>query len=293
MSYTIDKSNRLPKEQAKFLMTEDEMKGKYLGACLDSCRWGSQTTVMYEMGVKGLIGFIQNWMQQNPENFTDLWHEKQIEELYTKFELPFIHHETCPRDKNHSGVVRDLGGKLRCAHKSEERLKPNFVRYWDSFDKLSGMTYRHYFQDEPSDPLPDDAWDEKTGELLPEYKEDAERYQKELEEFQQEEPSLLVTDVCYSILSDRGRILPLETIIKRLNLRPEIETVYCDRFGPCERVDELSQSEKEHYEIYGWCQGHVQEHDKVEFPFDGWDLAFYVQKWYQQLSDGKSPIFEK
>lgn len=242
----LDKSNRLPKEQAKFLMAKGNMRGRYLGASLDSCRWGSQTTIMYEMSVKGLMGFIQNWMQQNLKNFTGLWHKKQIEELYTKFELPFINYETCPRDKNHSGIVRDLGGRLRCAHKSEKRFKPSFVDYWESFDELSGMIQRHYFEDEPSDHLPG-------------YKKDAERYKRELEEFKQEESSLLVTDICYAILSDKGRILPLETIIKRLDLRPETEIVY----------------------------------DKVEFPFDGWDLAFYVQKWYQQLFDGKSPIFEK
>ena len=103
----LDKESRLPKQQAEFLVQEGNMRGKYLGVCLDSCRWGSQTTVMYEMDINGLIGFIENWMHQNAGNFQDLWHERQINELYKTFELPFIRNETCSVDSNHNDVILD------------------------------------------------------------------------------------------------------------------------------------------------------------------------------------------
>jgi len=290
----LDKSNRMPKEQAKFLMKRDHMKGKYLGECLDSCRWGSQMTVMYEMSINEMIGFIQNWMQQNSENFTKLWHETKIEELYEKFELPYINHKTCPRDENHSGIVRDLGGRLRCFHKSEQKLKPSFTTYFDFFDDHSRIQRRNFSENEPHDSIPEDAWAEN-GELAQEYEKEWKEHLKELKQFKNAKASLSITDVCYAILSDESRILPLETIIKRLNLRPATETVYCnyDRFGPCKRVKELSESAKEEYELMGRCIGHTQPHDKVEFPFDGWDLALYAQKWHQQTPDSKSPVFEK
>lgn len=290
---TLHKSNSSPKEQAEFFMQDNNMKGKYLGECLDDCRWGSMTTVMYEMSIKEIIGFIQNWMQQNEENFEVLWNEEQLEEIYPEFELPFIYHEACPRDKQHSGVIRDRGGRLRCSHRSEQKFKPSFISYWDSFDKLSGMETRHFEEDKPYYRIPDDILDEEIGDLFPEYKKDLEQHQRELEKFEQEKSTGLVIDICYAILSDKGRILPLETIIKRLNLSPETETVHCETFGPCKRLDELSQEEKKEYDSNGRCHGHVQPYDEVEFSFDGRNLAFYVQKWYQQLPNGKAPIFEK
>ena len=223
----LEKSGTLPSERAKFLMTDDNMKGKYLGACLENSRWGSQTTVMYEMDIKGLIGFIQHWMQQNPENFTMLWQKKEREEMNQALELPYTQHETCPTNESHKRVVTDLAGRVRCAYKSEQK----------------GLT-----------------------------------------------------SACHAIISDKGRILPLETIIKRLNLRPETETIYCSYKSfpdeACNRRDDLSPQEKETYDLTGHCQGHIQPHDKVEFPFDGWDLAAYAQKWYQQSPNGKSPLFE-
>ena len=244
----LDKSHRMPKEQAEFLMQNSNMKGEYLGACLDSCRWGSQINVMYKISIRGMADFIKNWMQQNEGSFTDLWHEKQIEELYTKFELPFIHHEICPRDKKHNlkEVIKDRGGKLRCINRSEKKLKPSFITSYTHFDELSGMKRVEYYEDAPRNPF--DCGDEVEELSL--------KQEEELEKFEQEEPTAVIDNICYAIISNREVIMPLETTLKRLNLRPE-------------------------------------RSNEIEFPFDGWDLSFYVQKWYQQLSDGKAPIFEK
>jgi len=295
----LDKESRLPKQQAEFLVQEGNMRGKYLGVCLDSCRWGSQTTVMYEMDINGLIGFIENWMHQNAGNFQDLWHERQINELYKTFELPFIRNETCSVDSNHNDVILDRKGRLRCAHKSEKKFKPNFVVPYMFFDRMSATRKINFFQAQPQN-LPDCAWDKETGDLSPEYREEMNIYLRKLDEFEQEEPNFLVTDVCYAILSDDGTILSLETILKRLNLRPDQDRVYCGGvwggngiWDGCELVDELSREEKALYETIKRCPGHTRPHGKTEFSFDGWYLAFYVQKWHQQLSGQEPPIFEK
>ena len=88
----IRSEKKLPKEQTEHLMKNQNMKGLYLGACLDSCRWGSATTVMYEMSERGLVEFIQNWMQQNKENFTQLFHENRSSEICS---LPHINDTKC------------------------------------------------------------------------------------------------------------------------------------------------------------------------------------------------------
>lgn len=290
--YLYRSDDMLPKEQAEFLMQNSNMIGEYLGACLDSCRWGSQTTVMWEMSIRGMITFIQNWMHQNPD-FQNLYHERPIEELYTKFELPHINHEYCPRDGNHKGKVRDLAGRVRCSHKSTEKFRPSFTTEYEAgIDKLSQTRTIDFFEDEPREPSSDEEgfyYDEN----------EVKEYERDLALYNSEEPSLMVTDFCYAIISDQDLILPLETILKRENLKPKNVTVYChgkgltpfSMRGPCERLDELDKRNKKFYERMGDCPGHAQENDKIEFHFDGWILAHFVQKWYEQ-DPGNAPWYE-
>ncbi|MEK6880173.1 MAG: hypothetical protein AABY22_11215, partial [Nanoarchaeota archaeon] len=91
----LDNERRSQKKQFEFLMQNGNMRGHYLGACLDSCRWGGQTTVMWETNIKELMDFIQNWREQNNDD-PNLYHELPIERLYKRFELPHIDHEKCP-----------------------------------------------------------------------------------------------------------------------------------------------------------------------------------------------------
>ncbi len=127
--------NREPagtKGRADFLMRESRMKDEHLGACLDYIRWGGETTVMYEFGTKKLISFIQNWMRLNKDNL--IWADTPPSANFT---LPYTKHDKCPRNKKHTGLVRDLGGRIRCAHKSQEKLKPRFMSSYTTFDELS------------------------------------------------------------------------------------------------------------------------------------------------------------
>lgn len=272
------------KRRAEYLLVDDHMKGLYLGPCLDSCRWGSYTTVMYEMTIRELITFILSWMKQNKENYQNLFHKN----LHTHSELPYTDHAVCPSDKNHQDTIQDQQGKLRCANREIKRFKPNYFDNYKMPDQhFSGMEKTIFYENPPSDPLPNDAWD-KRGNLKLVWKETADQYQRELEKFDEEEELVEVIDICYAILSDKNLILPFETIMKRLNLRPEKDRIYCPGLScTSKRFDEMSDGDKIWYS--GVCPGHDVIHHYTEFPFDGWKLASYVQKWIMQKNDGTLP----
>lgn len=289
----FDESKRSPKEQAKYLLKNGNMNGMYLGACLDSCRWGSQTTVLYEMNITEMISFIRGWMRQNKDNFQNLWHERRIDELYKRFELPYINHESCHSNKEHTKTIRDCGGKLRCAQFEIKKFKPSFVVSYSTFDENAKLERVVCFEKEPQNPIHDDAYNKKTGKLLKAYEDDFNEYQKELEQFENEDKSFVVNDYCYSIISDKGNTLSLETILKRLTITPETMRIHCP--GLKCTFKRLKQMSKEERWLYGGiCFGHDEPTNNLEFEFmDGWNLASYTQKWYEQLPHGKSPWFDK
>ena len=291
MNFPEEIKDKGPKQEMLYLLKDGNMKGKYLGACLDSCRWGSIVTVMYETGVDGLIGFVQEWIRQNEDNFEKIYHK---EEIPKDFKLPYIQHYKCPRDDGHEKIINTLDGKIRCNYKTEESYKPSFVTVFENYDMESQMKKKHYDHMIISHSIPDDAWDDNTGEIDSFYKEDLKQYEKQIEVFENEKETFIVTDTCNAIISDKKSILPLETIIKRLNLRPETYVIYCGgRFygSECKRIDELDDLEKEIHEISGRCLGHTTSHEYTEFSFDGWALADYVQRWYEQSNN--PPIYEK
>ncbi len=274
------------KERMDFLMKDRRVEDEYLGACLDYIRWGGQTTVMYGLETKGLINFVQHWMDLNQDNL--IWGDKEHSKDFT---LPYIKHNKCPRDEKHKGTIKDLAGRVRCIHKSEKRLKLSFIENYKIFDEHSQMDKTNYFEIEPRDTLPDDAWDENTGELLNFYKEEWKEYQEQMEKFEEEKPTVIVKDFCYAILSDENVIFSLEEVLDRLNLELRMRTVYCSGIE-CKRLDEIPEDEKWLYE-HGMCMGHEEENDKTIHPFDGWTLALYVQKWYEQVLNGRVPVWKK
>lgn len=275
------------KGRMEFLLQEERMKDEYLGACLDYVRWGSQETVMYEMGSRGLINFIGEWMKLNKDNL--IWRERPIPE---DFSLPYINHDKCPASPSHDGKIKDLGGRVRCAHVSERKLKKGFVQAFSRFDRFSGMDSIEFFDDAPTDPVPSEI---EEGE---DYSEEIREYEVQLRRYENA-PTIEVRDNCYAILSDKGIVLPLETVLDRLNLEAKFRTVYCndrtfrissERY--CERVGGLDEKDRENFASGKMivCPGHKDENPRTVHPFDGWTLAAYVQKWHEQLPDGKAPL---
>ena len=282
----LDRGRKSLKGQEIFLRRKENMRGLYLGACLDSIRWGGQTTVMYEMGNIKMISFIRNWMRQNEGNFQDLFHERGIDELYKRFELPHTDHKVCPRDKGHKERVMDRGGRLRCAHVDRKKLRSSFIQSYRSGDRMV------FLERDPLYEVPEDEnhWSRRDKALI--------------EKYDAEEPTAEIIDPCYVIISDKGRVLSFETILNRLNLAPKTKRVHCPgndhirftRNKGCtkERLNEMDEEERLRNEDINFCPGHTEPiNDRLVFPFDGWDLAFYVQKWWGQKSDGSAPIFEE
>lgn len=271
-------------EKARYLMADGHMKGLYLGECLDCWRWGSQSSIAYPVSVEFLIGFIKDWMGQNPKNFRDLYHERRIEELYKKFELPEIEHDKCPRDEKHKGRFTDLGGRVRCAHKSNAKvIKPSFTAEYRAYDALSETEKIAYCEHPPITSFSREDLDEK------EYK----KYLKEVEAYQNEEPET-VGDVCGAILSERAVAFSLEKVLRREMINKKgTRNVFCtDELwdGLCKRRDEVEKSEWDLDD--GKCKGH--DAPFLEFGMDGWSIAFLVQRWHEQFKDGKKLLyFEK
>ncbi len=254
------------KSAIKHLMKDEIIKGEYLGACLDHVRWGGQTTVMYAVNTFELMDFIQHWINLNKDNL--IWNNKPLPE---KFSLPYINHEFCPNNKEHKGTIMDLGGRLRCANISKQILYGEIYSY-NFFDKESNMFKTGY--------------SEKNSEV--DFEEITETNDEILNQKKHQ-----IDDICYAILSDKGNILSLEKVLNRLNLLPRYNRVYCYNFNNCKKKNGLSKEDKEFYGELNLCPGHQVENNEVVHPFDGWTFARYIQKWYEQVPDGKAPVFEK
>jgi hypothetical protein len=273
----IAHAKRLKPEKAiEYLMRPGVMRGKLLGACLDSCRIGSMNTCYWPVDVDGMMNLIQRWREENDDN-PGLYHERKLEDLYTKFDLPWIKHEHCPRDKNHKITVVDSAGNLRCGHNTLELIRPSFTVDGSlSWDSHSQTHIRNFYEEKPADPT---NYDEGGEDITDEkgYQE----YLENLERYETEEP-IEVKDTCYSIIKEsRTKPMAFETILRRENIQPAIKTKYCgDAFG------NLSKCKKDKSRPY--CLGHDVPNSAVEFFFDGWTLALYVQKWKEQ---GDAPWF--
>ncbi len=250
----IEIAKMSPGQRMRYFMQEETMKGEYLGACLDFCRWGGQTTVKYDTDIKGLMGLIERWKTLNDSN-PSLYHEREIRELYHRFELPRVNHEGCPRNQEHKGMVKDGAGRVRCAHVSTKFLKPSFTEVYRDYDSLAQMNVNGFCENEPWDPTPnyeqlkiDNDCPELEGvKYIPvEETEEYSQYLIDKRRYDEEEP-VEIKDHCYAVISERDQILTLESILGRLNL-----------------------SNKTHEVVFG---------------FDGWDLAYYVQRWEEQFPD--------
>ncbi len=250
----------------RYLMNDQRMKGEYLGACLDYVRWGGQTTVMYAISTSELIDFIQHWIKLNKDNL--IWN---VEPPPERFKLPYINHDICPTNKSHKGLIMDLGGRLRCANKSKQILYGEICSY-NFFDKEADISKTGYSEKNSEDNY--EKITETNDEIL-----NTKKHQ--------------IDDVCYAILSDKGSILSLEKILDRLNFEPRYRTVWCNNLSVCEKKNELNKEDREIYRELNLCPGHDVENNEVIHPFDWWTFAQYIQKWYEQVPDGKAPIFEK
>lgn len=135
---------------------------------------------------------------------------------------------------------------MRCAHVDIKRLKPSFVR---KVVHQNGII--EYWEDEPyfsyAGPVEDLTEEEEKAEEAC-YRDELERFEKQKEQYDNEEPTFIFHDSCYRVLSDKGTYLSLETILDRLSVT-----------GKFSHSTPLSA-----------------------FPFSGFTVANYVKAWYNQ-----------
>ena len=103
----------------------------------------------------------------------------------------------------------------------------------------------------------------------------------ELKEFEKE-PRITVKEKCGAIISDKGVTLPLAEVINRLNIFPGSYRYCKGEYCKDPTLEEFGLPKR-------MCVGHTVK-DKLVFPFDGWELAWYVQKWYEQPPKGSAPL---
>jgi len=277
------------KERINFLMKKGEMRDEYLGACLDYVRWGAMNACGWETGVSGLIKFIEHWMKLNQGRL--IWSDEPVPE---KIVLPYIDYQKCPRSETHKGTLVDCAGRARCSHIDKDKLKKGFIcEPFSSFDEYSQTARLEFWDEQPHDP----SWIDEEGDEKCDPTEWQE-YLAESEEYEQAEIEE-ISKPCYAIISEpKKRVLALETVLDRLNIEPRMKAVYCGNgnlpgLDPCRRLNELEDEERRMAETLDHCPGHQQENPWVVMPFCGWTLAWYVQKWHEQVKNGKVPIYRK
>ncbi len=248
------------KEKVDYLM-KGHMKEVYLSGCFKAISYGPTT---YHLSVNEFLMFIKKWMEQNKYFGAIL----AAEQGYA--ELPKLEYAFCPRDKEHKRTVKDLAGRVRCAHfhdyelkvgqisSYDFELKPGHISIYKSYDAPSEIEEIHYVVNPP-------------------------RGEDRLRKWRGEVPTAVVRDLCYAIISEKEYKLSLEKIIRRLNKEPETKTVYCnDGSNPSRCLIKKSG--------LGYCTGHPESNNVVSFDCASPKLAVYVRKWYEQ---GNAPFFEK
>ena len=171
------------KEKVDYLM-KGHMKEVYLSGCFKAISYGPTT---YHLSVNEFLMFINKWVKQN-KYFGALL---AAEQGYA--ELPKLEYASCPRDKEHKHTVKDLAGRIRCAHFNDFQLKQGETSTYKNYDNYSEMDEIQYVVQN---------WSEK-------------------------KPTTMVHDVCYAIISEKDYKLSLEKIIRRLNKASETKRVYC------------------------------------------------------------------
>ncbi|MDP4012874.1 MAG: hypothetical protein Q8R00_04695 [Candidatus Nanoarchaeia archaeon] len=233
----------LPKERQKYLLEGKTMQGQYLSECLESCRWGSQTTCMWEMTIPQLVDFIDKWKKLNDDNIENRFNQSK---LTYKIELPHIDQKEC-HNHNNKGT-KYLDGTIRCTYVYflENR---SFFEQLKAKDPYTQTQVQDFIEQNPI--LKDLLVKTKEG-YIKVYRLSCEENEilKELAaEFQYKVPNMTKLGYqCKEIISDKALSLSLETIITRLKLPPSAPWNY----------------------------------KNSEFPFGGITLAGYVEKWIDQ-----------
>jgi hypothetical protein len=120
--------------EEKFLI--DNRDKFSLGEALDFfCGTGNNFIAYSNLGVKGVIEFMKNWLNDPNPNYNN-------PELLERVELPRVKHSCCPRENNHTEKIQDMEGNTRCGHIEINRTRKRGIDFL--FDNLSGMNRNNF-----------------------------------------------------------------------------------------------------------------------------------------------------
>ena len=258
-----------PSKRTQFFTANNCQNMTYvsLGEALDFISAGaSMNAVYWNEDIKGLTNFVKSWMDVQKPRLThervqiknsNAWTTRLVKTEYNynwnRFDqdfdedLPWVNFAHCPRDSSHKDILKN-GNIIRCAHVDHLYTKPSFTEEQGPYnDDLSGFMRPDFIEIEPRlhDGLPEPEDDKDREEILIAYSSTVRENKARLEKFNSEKPELII-DPCYALISDKGSLLSLETVLNRVNVNKNLS-------GP----------------------GSL-------FPFTGFTIASYVKTWYNQ-----------
>jgi hypothetical protein len=231
-----------------------------LGEALDFVSVGGMNYCYWDITVRQLTDFIKQWtdVQEPRINLIRVpigdgvyrieEKSREYSYLWNKFdrdfdgELPFIHRDSCPAGKGHKRTGKDLTGRVICLHADIKKFRPSYLQ-----DVTFSDDECHFWEEEPNEPVFEESDYDGNGELIPKAQKRQEKHMEEKERYANEEPTERVVYPCLAIISEKGTYLPLEKVLRRLNV--------FDKDNGC------------------------------AFPFSGFTLANYVKSWWNQSGE--------
>jgi hypothetical protein len=215
-------------------LLRDNMWGIHLKGCLEAISQGSYS---YPLSINEFVSFVKSWFEQNSKNTCEILAAEQVHA-----ELPKREYACCPKTKFHKHTVKDLAGRVRCAHSDKWGMKQGDMSVRKSYDKYSEMDNIQYV----------------------------------LHNWSEEKPVIEMHDICYAIISEKDYTISLEKVIKRLNTNPETYREYC-KDGSNPPVCQIERRPEPNY-----CTGHSKPFPKVIFTKEHDQIAAIIKKWYEQ-----------
>jgi hypothetical protein len=238
------------------------MRHVSLGEALDLISVGASNYCYWDIAIRQLTDFVKQWIDKQEPRIEyvrvpkgDGWYRdeeksREFSYLWNKFHqdsdqeltLPFIHRDSCPAGKGHKRTGKDLDGRVICLHADIKKFRPSYLR-----DVTFSDEECHFWEEEPNEPVFEESDYDGNGELIPKAQKRQEKHMEEKERYANEESTERVVYPCLAIISEKGTYLPLEKVLRRLNV--------FDKDNGC------------------------------AFPFSGFTLAGYVKAWWNQKGE--------
>lgn len=260
----------------KFMQQSGEMQGQYLEDCLGKfirgCRIkeNCQSNTIYGLSMPELLGLVGSWLHQNKNQVSGLFYRTTNEN--GQIELPRVYYQGCPKDTTHEETRKDLAGRVICNHSRSKMVCESMLEDLEAWEEETGQDPIDYFDyDLAVDDLDVDPSLFEPGSRFAGFYTD----QETCEEYCEGPKTEKIVQLCGALISEKDRVLPLETVLSRIGEGQGI------------LVEDVDLDEK-HY-------GRSRFIDRLvtEFPGNHNLLAEYIESWYEQSLSVMPPLSDK